>query len=236
MCRRGDRHQLGDALHHAEHGYLRIAEPDEPGVDAVCAGAGHKFLLAGFPYPTPASIMRTEAVNLAFRWSGLLWSIRIRRNATFRRGRRMTKLIFTGAITGLILGLRGMRQPAAAGLTEGGPARRRRFSGQSGRYAATSSGDEAPAAKQICHSRREWAAGVSVCRSARLPVRLFWHTTELGCLPAGGFRKATRQRGPDDGDHEPGGMGLRSLGLALISPSSPRPGCYLAASTAWRME
>src|SRR5580704_15539425 len=43
MRRRGDRHQFGDALDDAQHGDLRIAERDKPGVDAVGAGVGHRL-------------------------------------------------------------------------------------------------------------------------------------------------------------------------------------------------
>src|SRR5215471_4972289 len=75
MRRRGDRHQLGDALNNAEHSHLRIAEGDKPGIDAAGAGIGHKFLPVSVPLPHPASITRSERVNLAFHWSGVLWSI-----------------------------------------------------------------------------------------------------------------------------------------------------------------
>ena len=41
MRGRGDRHQLGNALHDPENGHLRIAECDKSGVDAAGAGARH---------------------------------------------------------------------------------------------------------------------------------------------------------------------------------------------------
>src|SRR5436305_15305405 len=45
MRSRRDRHKFGNALHHAEHGDLGIAERDEAGVEFIGAGAGHVGLV-----------------------------------------------------------------------------------------------------------------------------------------------------------------------------------------------
>src|SRR6516165_9767494 len=110
MRRRGNWHQLGDALHDAEHGYLRITEPNKPGIDAVGTGAGHKFLPVGFPYPTRLLSRKASRSTLPFIGVACCGQL-VTDNATLRRGRRMTKQILTGPITGLILGLAGCVSP-----------------------------------------------------------------------------------------------------------------------------